>query len=51
MKIGDAVEWKAVNRSYRGTITKTAKDELIVIMENGRSFPLDNLIGSNLKIL
>lgn len=49
MQAGDIIEWRGVNTLHIGTVTQSEEGELVVIMQNGKSFPLDNLLGANLK--
>lgn len=46
MREGDIIEWRGVNVTQHGRVTRTEADELLVRMENGRTFPLDVLLGS-----
>ena len=46
MKEGDIIEWKGVNIYHRGTLTQTEEGRWIVRMDNGHSFPLDDLRNS-----
>lgn len=47
IKAGDRVEWNAVNRVHTGIVTESEDGDLVVIMDNGCSFPLPLLLSAN----
>lgn len=46
MKIGDTIGWRGVNKDHHGTIAQSEKGDLVVLMPDGNSLPLEDLIGS-----
>lgn len=46
MRIGDALEWKGVNKDHYGIITQSEQGDLVVRMADGSSLPLEALLGS-----
>ena len=46
MRIGDIIEWVGVNRVHRGRIAQSEKGDILVLQDNGCSFPLESLLGS-----
>lgn len=48
MKEGDIIEWRGLNKTYRGVIVKCDpvfphEEGLILRMDNGKTFPLKDL--------
>lgn len=46
MKEGDIIEWRGLNKSYRGTLTRSEEGEWIVRLANGKSFPFGDISAS-----
>ena len=48
MKEGDIIEWRGANRIHRGKVIKsdTSSEEFIVLLDNGKTFPLKDLRDS-----
>ena len=46
MKIGDTLGWRGVNKDHHGTITQSDNGDLVVLMPDGNSLPLEDLLGS-----
>lgn len=43
MKPGDIIEWRGLNKTIRGIVTKSENGEFYVKMDNGHIFPLNDL--------
>lgn len=46
MKAGDIIEWRGVNKVLRGVITESENGRFHVKMDNGHTFPLNDLCHS-----
>lgn len=46
MKDGDILEWRGVNRIHRGRVTQSEEGELRVLLADGHSFLLKDLLSS-----
>ena len=46
MKIGDTLGWRGVNKDHHGIITQSDNGDLVVLMADGNSLPLEDLLGS-----
>lgn len=46
MKEGDVIEWRGLNKSYRGTLTRSEEGEWIVRLVNGKFFPFGDISAS-----
>lgn len=43
LKAGDIVEWQGCSKVYQGTATIRENGELVIMMSNGKFFPLRDL--------
>ena len=43
MKEGDIMEWRGVNKTYRGKVLRDESGEFVCQMETGKTFPLKDL--------
>lgn len=51
MKEGDRIEWRGLSKSHGGMVAKSENGELIVKMDDGKFFPLKDVINSpSLKV-
>ena len=46
MRIGDTLGWRGVNKDHHGIITQSEKGDLVVLMADGNSLPLEDLLGA-----
>ena len=52
MKYGDRIEWRGCSKNYGGIIVKGENGKPIVKMDDGRLFPLKDVIKSpSLKVI
>lgn len=52
MKQGDIIEWKGVNITHRGVVAMSEDGTLYVKMDNGHSFPFNDISHSkSLKVI
>lgn len=52
MKPGDLIEWRGVNKTHLGRITQAETDELLVTLENGCTFLLNDLrFSKTIKVI
>lgn len=51
MKYGDRIEWRGLSKNYGGIVAKGEDGQPIVKMDDGKSFPLKDVINSpSLKV-
>lgn len=51
MKYGDRIEWRGLSKSYGGIVAKGEDGQPIVKMDDGKFFPLKDVINSpSLKV-
>ena len=43
MKEGDIIEWRGLNKTYRGKVIRNRSREFVCQMDNGKTFPLKDL--------
>lgn len=43
MKEGDIIEWRGVNKTYRGKVIRNESGEFVCQLDNGKTFPLKDL--------
>ena len=43
MKEGDIIEWRGVNKTYRGKVIRDESGEFVCQMDNGKTFPFKDL--------
>ena len=43
MKEGDIIEWRGVNKTYRGKVILNEAGEFVCQLVNGKTFPLKDL--------
>ena len=43
MKEGDIIEWRGVNKTYRGKVIRNESGQFVCQMETGKTFPLKDL--------
>lgn len=46
MRLGDTLRWQGVNGFCQGTLTESENGELLVMTDEGKSLPLEHLLGS-----
>lgn len=52
MEFGDRIEWKGCSGNYGGIVAKSENGEPIVKMDDGKFFPLKDVISSpSLKVV
>ena len=52
MKYGDRIEWRGLSKNYGGIVAKSENGEPIVKMDDGKFFPLKDVISSpSLKVI
>ena len=52
MKFGDRIEWEGCSKSYGGTVVKGENGQPVVKMDDGKFFPLKDVINSpSLKVI
>lgn len=52
MKYGDRIEWTGCSKTHGGTVVKSEDGRPIVKMDDGRFFPLKDVIKSpSLKVI
>lgn len=52
MKYGDRIEWKGLSKTHGGIVVKDENGEPIVKMDDGKFFPLKDVIDSpSLKVI
>lgn len=52
MRDGDIIEWRGLNRCHRGRVTISENGELRVMMDDGHTFSLNDLLPSkSLKVV
>lgn len=51
MREGDRIEWKGLSKNHGGIVAKIGNGELIIKMDDGKFFPLKDVINSpSLKV-
>ena len=43
MKEGDIIEWRGLNKNYRGKVIRNESGEFVCQLDNGKTFPLKDL--------